>query len=190
MISPYALGHVLEAGKILEVKLTREKVEKSPSVETHPTVARQHEVEYYRYYNWPVYWGGPELWGPNPTPVPTLYYYPPHESPAPGDARQPDSHLRSTGEVTGYVIQALDGEIGRVTDFLIGEDNWQIEWLVVKTGHWWSGKDVLVPTNDIQRVSWAESKVLVDLTRSEVAAEPEYDHSHAGPNEGDPRVFR
>lgn len=188
LISPYALGRVHEGGQLLEIKQSREKIQKSPSIDTHPTVARQHEVEYYRYYNWPVYWGGPGLWGPNPTPIPTLYESPPPKGPAPGDAEPPDSHLRSTGEVSGYVIQALDGEVGRVTDYLIDDNAWQIEWLVVSTGHWWSGKDVLVPTKAIQQVSWAESKVFVGLTRSEVAAEPEY--HPAGPDDSEPRIFK
>jgi len=44
-----------------------------------------------------------------------------------------DPHLRSTKDITGYHIQALDGEIGHVTDFIIDEENWSIRYLVVDT---------------------------------------------------------
>ena len=155
LISPFGLGSIYAGGKILEVKLTREKVENSPSIDTQLPISRQHEAAYYRYYNWPYYWDGPWLWGMNPVPLaPTQYEPPPEPKETAPDAGQPDSHLRSTQEVIGYTIQASDGEIGHVEDFLIDDSNWAIHSMVVATGHWWSGKNVMVPPKSIQRVSW------------------------------------
>jgi hypothetical protein len=189
LISPYALGNIYEPGRLIEVKLTREKIENSPSIETELPVARQHEREYYQYYDWPMYWEGPGLWGMSPLPLipPTP---PPIERTEPPKESAADSHLRSTQEVTGYHIQALDGEIGHVSDFLIEPESWAIRDLVVATGHWWSGKNVLVPPSAIDRVSWEESKVMVHLTRSEVQREPEFAHTPPGPDDQDPRIFR
>jgi sporulation protein YlmC with PRC-barrel domain len=190
LISPYALGHISTTGRLLEVNLTRNKVEKSPSIDTHRPVSRQHEEEFYKYYNWPVYWGGPGIWGLDPAPlIPPSYDWQPRQT-ANDTAEQPDSHLRSTTEVTGYAIQATDGEIGRVEDFLIDDSTWAIESLVVATGHWWSGKSLLVPPKAIQRVSWEESKVFVNLSRATVAAEPKYVHSPAEQDDHDPRIFK
>ncbi|MDB6122305.1 MAG: hypothetical protein JWQ71_1298 [Pedosphaera sp.] len=189
LISPYALGHISDAGKLVEVKLTRDKIENSPSIDTQLPVSRQHERDYYQYYNWPVYWEGPGLWGFSPIPL-----MPPPPPPSvenePAPATEADSHLRSTQEVTGYGIQALDGEIGHVEDFLIDDENWAIRDLVVRTGHWWSGKNVLVPPSSIDRVSWEESKVFVHLTRSEIKHEPELAHTSPGPDDQDPRICR
>src|SRR4051812_47604851 len=69
LISPYAMGNIYAPGKLLEIKLTRDKIENSPSIDADLPVARQHEREYHRYYNWPVYWEGPGLWGFNPVPL-------------------------------------------------------------------------------------------------------------------------
>src|ERR1700757_4180649 len=179
LISPYALGSIYPAGRILQVRLTREKIEQSPSIETQLPVARQHEQAYYRYYNWPLYWAGPGLWGMNPVPfVPPDYEFNAEEEAEKAD--EADSHLRSTLEVTGYHVQATDGEIGHVEDFLIEDENWEIKSLVVATGHWWSGKDVAVPRKSVTQVSWEDSKVFVNLTRDELLHEPEYQHSSAG----------
>lgn len=184
LISPYALGKIYSPGKLFEINLTRERIENSPSIDTALPVARQHERDYYRYYNWPVYWGGPGLWGLNPTPmIPPLWQPSPEEAES-GEGEY-DSHLRSTQEVTGYHIQATDAEIGHVEDFLIDEDNWAIRYLVVSTGHWWGGKNVLVLTQSISKVSWEESKVFVNLTRDEVKHEPEYERAMAGHGEHD-----
>jgi hypothetical protein len=172
LISPYALGDIFPSVKVLEVKLTREKLENSPSIEAQLPMARQHEREYYRYFNWPVYWGGPGCWGLNPVPLATSSYQsPPEATLTKHDAV--DSHLRSTQEVTGYLIQGLDGEIGHVEDFLIEERNWAIRSLVVASSQWWSGKNLLVSPHSIDEVNWKDSKMFAHLSRSEVRHEAE-----------------
>src|ERR1700686_4433508 len=98
LISPYALGPLYAGGRILQVQLTRSKIENSPSIENQLPVARQHERAFYRYYNWPVYWEGPGLWGANPIPlVPPYYESPPSDQePAADSPEEQNSHLRTT----------------------------------------------------------------------------------------------
>ena len=54
-----------------------------------------------------------------------------------------DSHLRSTGEVNHYHVEATDGAIGHIDDFLI-DDDWRIRFLVIDTRNWWPGRKVIV----------------------------------------------
>ena len=42
--------------------------------------------------------------------------------------------LRSAKELRGYVLQALDGEIGRSKDFLFDDQQWTLRYL--EAGHW------------------------------------------------------
>jgi hypothetical protein len=85
-----------------------------------------------------------------------------------------NSHLRSTNEVSTYNIQALDGEIGHVEDFIIDDETWAIRYLVIDTQNWWPGKKVLISPQWIDRVSWGESKIFVNLTREIIKNSPEY----------------
>lgn len=87
-----------------------------------------------------------------------------------------DSHLRSTGEVNHYHVEATDGAIGHIDDFLI-DDDWRIRFLVIDTRNWWPGKKVIVAPGWIREVNWAESKVFVGLTRATIKGCPEYDPS-------------
>ena len=48
---------------VLLVNLTREQIEKSPSIDEHKPVSRQHEEEYHRYYGYPYYAETWPLWG-------------------------------------------------------------------------------------------------------------------------------
>lgn len=82
--------------------------------------------------------------------------------------------MRSTAEVSSYRIQARDGEIGHVENFLIDDETWSIRYLVVDTRNWWPGKKVLVSPEWIEEVRWGEAKVFLHLSRSAVKDGPEY----------------
>jgi len=170
LISPYALDPVNEAEQVLPVDLTKKQIEESPSLNSDQPVSRQYETQYYSYYDWPMYWGGPFSWGVYPYPMRDREQW---TEPTQSEKAW-DPHLRSTQAVSGYHIQALDGEIGHVADFIIDDETWAIRYLVVDTKNWWAGKHVLVSPRWIERVSWDESKVFVNLSRDIIKRSPEY----------------
>ncbi len=85
-----------------------------------------------------------------------------------------DVHLRSAAKVTGYHIEATDGEIGHVEDFIIDDETWEIRYMVVDTRNRLPGKKVLIAPRWIHQVSWDNSKVYVNLSREAIENEPEY----------------
>ena len=133
-------------------------------------VSRQFEEEYYGYYGWPTYWNGPGIWGP--------YTYIVRDREKWKDATKSkktwDPHLRSTHDVSGHHIQATDGEIGHVEDFIIEDETWAIRYLIIDTRNWWPGNKVLVSPRWIERVSWSERKVFVNLSRETIKQSPAY----------------
>jgi hypothetical protein len=140
-------------------------------------VSRQYEEEYYRYYGWPYYWKGAGLWGMSGFPVLELPPEPLPNGSTAASSPQPepaDAHLRSTQAVTGYHLRACDGILGYVGGFLMDEQSWAIVQLVIKTGHRFSGAEVQVPTSNVERISWDESSVFVNLTGKGVEQSPEY----------------
>jgi hypothetical protein len=85
-----------------------------------------------------------------------------------------DPNLRSTQDVSGHHIQAKDGEIGHVEDFLIDDETWAIRYLIINTQNWWEGKMVLISPRWIERISWSESKIFVNLSRATIKQSPTY----------------
>ncbi|MRR54105.1 MAG: PRC-barrel domain containing protein [Deltaproteobacteria bacterium] len=170
LISPHALVAVNKKEQHIEINLTKKQIENSPSLDSDMPVSRQFEEAYYGYYEWPIYWDGPNMWGAYPCIERDREES--KESNQGGKAWDP--HLRSTHEVTGNRIQAADGEIGHVDDFIIDDDTWAIRYLVIDTRNWWPGKKVLVSPAWIERVSWSESKVFVTLSRESIRQSPEY----------------
>ena len=183
LISPHALGSLHQAGKLLLVNLTRKQIEDSPLIESHKPVSRQYEEEYYRYYGWPYYWEGSGLWGMSGFPLLELPPNPPPGDPATASGRFPESadvHLQSAQAVNGYHIQATDGAVGHICDFMVDDQSWAIRELVIKTGHRFSGKEVQIPASQIGRISYEDSTVFVNLTSAAVEQSPPHHLAPAG----------
>jgi len=163
LISPHALGHLYPKGKVLLVYLTRQQIEESPSIDEHKPVSRQHEEEYHRHYGYPYYAESWPLWG--------LAEYPVSVPPPPPTAAKQhgvDSHLRSARVVQSYNVEASDGGIGEIADFLIDGRTWVLREIVVETGHWYSEKEISIPTDKISRISYDESSVYVNSTKAAI----------------------
>jgi uncharacterized protein YrrD len=170
LISPYALGAVIKEKQQLAIELTKRQIEDSPPLNSDKPVSRQFEETYYGYYGWPIYWGGPFMWGYYPYVVRNREKW---KEPTQREKAW-DPHLRSTHDVSGRHIQAADGEIGHVEDFIIDDEAWAIRYLIIDTQNWWPGKKVLVSPQWIERISWSESKVFVNLSREAIKQSPEY----------------
>ena len=170
LISPYTLAAVNQEKQHIVVDLTKKQIEDSPSLDSDKPVSRQFEVDYSGYYGMPMYWGGPYMWG--------SYPYIERDRKMWKETTQVenawDPHLRSAHEVSGYHIQATDGEIGHVEDFIVDDETWAIRYLIIDTQNWWPGKKVLLSPQWIERVSWNESKVFVNPSRALIKQSPEY----------------
>jgi sporulation protein YlmC with PRC-barrel domain len=176
LVSPHAFGDFYQDGDCLLVNLTRTQIENSPPIEAHKPVSRQYEEEYYRYYGLPSYWNGVEMWGaaglpiaPPPSLTPRM-----EEARVGGASNSDDPHLRSTKALRGYHIETRDGTIGHVTDLMIDEKSWAIRHLVIETGHWYFGKEIVISPKHIDRISYEESKVYVNVTREAILDAAEY----------------
>jgi hypothetical protein len=170
LISPYSLDGVNTAEQKVFVLLNKKQIEDSPSIDMDEPVSRQFEGLYNGYYGYPDYWGGQYMWGGNSF----IDLDRSRWGVAASRAMGWDHHLRSTHEVTGYHLNALDGEIGHVDDFIIDDETWAIRYLVVATRNWLPGKKVLLSPKWIQSVSWEEKEVAIGLSRETIEAAPEY----------------
>jgi hypothetical protein len=191
LISPFSIIRTDWDAKRLDVALTKQQVENSPKIDTHRPVSRQHEAAYLGYYGFPNYWGGPFLWGTAYSPTGVAVSATPSAKMLAARIRREstDSHLRSTEAVTGYHIEAADGEIGHVDGFVVDDEAWAIRYIEVATRNWLPGKKVLVSPAWIERVSWTNSKVYVGLSREAIKDAPEYVESRPINREYENRLY-
>jgi len=176
LISPHAFGNFHQDADYLEVDLTLKQIEMSPPIDSHRPVSRQYEEDYYRHYELPTYWGGLELWGgacyPVVPPPPGSDHR--ERGARGGSSNGDDPHLRSTRSVAGDHIQTRDGSIGHVRDFLIDDRTWAVRHVVAETGHWYYGKEIVISPEHIERISYEESTIFVNMTRAAIQDAAEY----------------
>jgi hypothetical protein len=169
LISPVAFAPTAWQHQTFHLTLTRERVKACPGVEGDLPVSRQAELEHFRYYGWPVYWGNDGLWG--------NWGYPARlaedvQKEWERELGNSDPHLRSLREVVGYHLEGSDGELGHIMDLIVDDQDWAIRYLVIDTSNWWSGKHILVPPHWVDRISWPEHRVKVDLPREAIQNGP------------------
>ena len=83
--------------------------------------------------------------------------------------------LRSLKTLLGYSVLAKDGDMGKVHDFYFEDDTWIIRYLVVDTGHWLTGRKVLLTPGALGRPNWEKLAFPVALTREQVEKSPDID---------------
>jgi sporulation protein YlmC with PRC-barrel domain len=172
LISPIALGKIDWHKKIIPVSLTQDQVKHSPDLDSRH-FSRDKESAYFDYYGWPYYWVGGDIWGAEISPGGLAAAQKVVTERVVEEA--PDTTLRSASEMMGYYIEATDGDIGHVEDLVVDDDTWELRYLIVNTQNWWPGKKVLVSPEWIDRISWSDSKVYIDLSRQAIQSSPEYD---------------
>lgn len=185
LLSAAQLRPVAPGNPTLVIDATCDQVRRSPPLDAHRPVSRQQERTLHDYFGWPYYWGASLAGAAVPLAVPPPPPALPPLVPAadrrlnagvpelPEDLVEP--HLRSAYEVRGYHIEASDGTIGHVDDFLLDETSWAIRHLVIDTRNWWPGKKVVVAPRWVQEVRWPDRVVTVALTRSAIESAPEFD---------------
>lgn len=179
LIAPEALEQPNWDEELFPVNLTQEEIETSPSIAADKPVSHQHELALAQFYGWSPYWHDLA----RQSGVFATYMVQPSTKIAIDAAGKDDDnttvehdpHLRSSNEVTGYHIEALDGRIGHIDDFIIDDASWRLHYMVVDTGILWFGKKVLMSPTWVRAIKWPESLISVALSQQTIEDSPEYD---------------
>ena len=81
--------------------------------------------------------------------------------------------LQVISPLKGFAIEASDGRIGTVVDFLFDDESWKVRWLVIDCGTRLSGRRVLIHPSAILREDLEAEQFDVALTIAQVEGCPE-----------------
>ena len=85
----------------------------------------------------------------------------------------PDRHLRSCKALIGLRLDATDGKIGYVEDFLIDDKGWVVRKLLIDVKK--PDASVVIGANHVDEINWAKSSVAVNLTGAAVLDAPTHE---------------
>jgi hypothetical protein len=171
VLSPISMGQVDWDNRKLSVMLTRQQIENSPSLAQHQPISRQQEIKLHEYYMWAPYWS--QYTTTTQPPVPAVAVV--QKEVANTEESGEESHLHSMREVIGYDIHASDGGIGHVDDFIVDDDTWRIQYMIIDTRNWLPGKHVILPPDWARQVDWFGKEIYVDLAKKVIKNAPVYD---------------
>jgi sporulation protein YlmC with PRC-barrel domain len=180
LISPQSVQETDVEAHSISVSLTREQIQNSPLIDTAKVISRQEEEKLAGYFGWPFYWGylpGEGPYSPTSGVINLPRTFETQEEGGNVATERSDFHLQSANEMFGYHVHAIDGEIGKLKDFIVHAKLWTIRYLVIDTGKWFVGKKVLVAPDWIHNLDWKESRLNIDLMRETVQNSPPYDPS-------------
>jgi hypothetical protein len=174
LVAPEAVRKVDAEEETVLVDMTMQEVRDSPDIDTHMPLSRRKEVELFNHYGWMPYWYPPvTAISGVPGFNPALSSEKMQKLKERSEAEDPD--LRDMGAVTGYRVQAADGQVGHVEEFLVDTGPWIIRHVVVDTRNWLpGGRKVLLPVEIIRELSWDERELKTDLTIRQVEDSLEY----------------
>lgn len=174
LISPAAVEMPEPEKKYFYFRVKKDLIKESPAIDTERPLTRQQEIELYSHYDWPFYWG---KLGPATYPLVEMVTEMREHNVDEVQVEQEDPHLQSLRAVSKYSIEARDGSIGQVEDLLVDSESWKIQYVVVDTGGWLTGRKVLISPQWIEQIRVSDSSVRVDLARETIKNSPEYEPS-------------
>lgn len=168
--------------KLLPLKLTQAQLRHSPDIYTGPSLSPSHESQLRTHYNLPPInrlGGGlfnEQTFGMSLDSIVNVVEAEIDKAEAKQhQVNRPD--LQSVSQVMGYYIQAQDGQIGHVEDFMVDDTVWMLRYLIIDTGNWLPGRKVLISTAWVEAITWDDSRVHLNLSRESIKNSPEYDPS-------------
>ena len=80
--------------------------------------------------------------------------------------------LNKAKTITGYKLDSLDGEIGKVKEFYFDDQHWAIRYLVAETGTWLTGRQVLISPYALVAVNNEKQNIEINLTKKQIEESP------------------
>lgn len=103
------------------------------------------------------------------------YYYRPYVT-SELTVEVPVEHLQiPLGEIAvrrGNRVEATDGYVGKVDEFVVSSDNGHINYLIMREGHLWGKKDVIIPLSAMSDTR--ENTVFLNIDKSQIESLPTF----------------
>ncbi len=80
--------------------------------------------------------------------------------------------LHNAKNIHGFTLECLDGIIGSVKELYFDDHHWTVRYLVVDTGGWLIGKQVLISPHAITSVDEKDQHIHINLTRQQIEDSP------------------
>jgi hypothetical protein len=180
-VPPCCIHQVDFNSKVVRLNLVQQKMLASPAIDMQEPISRLQEGKLVNYYGCKPYWE--ETHAQCASRYPSGVIDPTACGEPQGRERRTlhtnafnsNVQLLSTRQASGYTIEAVDGPVGHIRDFVFEDDTWLIRYLTIDTHEWWqSENEVLLPTESIDSIASAGFTISTILGRDAIQNSPVY----------------
>jgi hypothetical protein len=172
LISVISLGQPDWDRHRFPVHLTRQRIKDCPHLDEAAPVSRIEERRWAMHYGYGAYWAGPGAWGAGYYPYELRGGTPPAFE---DEEASRNVHIRSTQEITGYQVHAIDGLLGSVEDFVLEDTDWHVSHLLCSVQDRFDPRPLgsepprtLIAPGHVASVDWANRMVNVNRMRADL----------------------
>ena len=83
--------------------------------------------------------------------------------------------LRRLKDIQGYEVNATNGDIGTVANFLFDDKDWTVRYLIVETGGFFDNRRVLISPIFFGEPDWSAKRFPLALTKEKIKNSPDID---------------
>ncbi|WP_404451624.1 PRC-barrel domain-containing protein [Virgibacillus necropolis] len=166
-LSPSSFTSVDVDEKLVEVDHTKDTIKNSPTIPADAEISKTNEASLTEYYGWNRYWRGANLWGAVDRPFVPKVPVQDEENSAKRNEMDMNENtnyiLLNEADTIGIKVHGHDGKLGEITDLIFDDDNWKIDYLVVKFVKVPAERYYLIKSEHITSIEWPEKDLYVDL---------------------------
>lgn len=151
------------------VDLTAEQVKNSPSIDEHKPISREYEELLFKYFGYGYYWMGPGVWGDYSQPNQLVDEIDEASLEKELENQPQHNHLRSFEELLDYRVFSQGEEIGHISDFVLNDETWLLEYVIIDTSEWLSASHHFkIPIKNLIDIDWSERQATCALSVDEI----------------------
>jgi hypothetical protein len=80
--------------------------------------------------------------------------------------------FRRISDTTKLTLYGSDGHVGAVREFYFDDQTWSVRYLVLRTGGWLLGRDVLIPPIAIEGIDDSNASIRIRLRKEQIEQAP------------------
>lgn len=160
-----------ETEHALRLPLSRSEIRACPPLESLTGARPPREAGLVEHFVWGSHWREHLTSQPAPVGVDAV---PTPASPA----EQRERDLYAARQLIGYRLEAVDGEVGALQDFLLDLDHWVVRYFIVELDTFLGGRRRLISPGAAEAIHPSDRLLRVHFSAAEIEAAPEYDPRH------------
>ena len=80
--------------------------------------------------------------------------------------------FRRVRDISALTLYASDGQIGSVVELYFDDQNWKVRYLIINTGGWLSGRNVLIAPIAVAGIDDADASMRINLRKDQIEQAP------------------